>query len=355
MAVKLKQRYSPKVVNQNHKKPWWALETVRPDSHILRFDQVGAGWERWIMLSSDRHWDNIHSEHDLMLRHLEMAKERDALIVDAGDFFCAMQGRGDPRASGDALRPEHKTDRYLDSLVDTAGEFFAPYARHFAIVGHGNHETKVLKHYGTDLIDRVTAKMRDAGGVTVPGAYMGWVTMRFAMQKTVSLRKVLHYYHGSGGGGPVTRGVIQSNRMAVNLPDAHIVMSGHTHDSWVVNVVRQRVSLNGVPFKDMAYHVRIPTYKDEFKAGMGYAVERGMNPKPLGCYFLRMRYHEDNIELLPIPEVVAEAGRGEQAPGLEYMPQYRDYYPREYEPDETGGPKKKSREVQWDEDGEGDY
>lgn len=313
MAIPKRTRLKPAPA-QNFNRPWWSIETIHPNSHLIRLDDVGAGYERWIMLRSDAHHDNIHSLHDLEREHLEMARDRDAMILDAGDIYCAMQGRGDPRGSYDALRPEHRTDKYLDALVSTAIDFYAPYARNFALIGHGNHETKVIKHYGTDLVDRLAAGLRGHGGATLAGAYSGWVTLRFQIHQTINLRKVIRYYHGSGGGGPVTRGTIQTNRHAVNWPDANIVFSGHTHDSWMVPIARERINLNGEPYNDIAYHLRTPTYKDETSGGMGWAVERGLNPKPLGCWWLRLTYrHRGQIEIMPMPEHSAGPGLPQHA------------------------------------------
>lgn len=258
---------------------------------------MSAGWRRWIMLRSDAHHDNLHCRQDIERRQLEKAIERDALIIDVGDIFCAMQGRGDPRGNYDALRPEHRTDKYLDALVSTASKFYQPYARHFALIAHGNHETAVIKHRNTDLIDRLTAELRRAGGVTMPGTYAGWITLRFDIRRTVRTSKTIRYFHGSGGGGPVTRGVIQSNRMAVNWPDGDVVVSGHTRDAWVVPVGRDRVNTQGLPYQDYAWHVRTPTYKDETSGGMGWAIEKALNPKPLGCAWLELTYSGDSVQI----------------------------------------------------------
>ena len=57
------------------------------------------GWEQWFLLTSDRHWDNPKSNWELQKAHLDEALERAAGVIDVGDFFCAMQGRWDPRAS----------------------------------------------------------------------------------------------------------------------------------------------------------------------------------------------------------------------------------------------------------------
>ena len=276
------------------------------------------------MLRSDAHHDNVHCLQDIERRHLEKAKERDALVLDVGDIFCAMQGRGDPRGNYDALRPEHRTEKYLDALVSTASTFYAPYARHFALMAHGNHETAVIKHRNTDLIDRLTAELRRAGGVTMSGTYAGWVTLRFEVHTTQRLSKTIRYYHGTGGGGPVTRGTIQSNRMAVNWPDGDIVVSGHTHDAWILPVTRDRVTQTGRPYRDIAYHVRTPTYKDETSGGMGWAVERGQNPKPIGCAWIELEYiHHGQIKVTPYLDLEPGPGassRGTEPNGLDGMP-----------------------------------
>jgi hypothetical protein len=75
--------------------------------------------------------------------------------------------------------------------------------------------------------------------------------------------------------------------MAVLYPDADIILSGHTHDAWIMPIKRFRISNERVPFTDLAWHVRTPTYKDEFVQSGGWAYERGHNPKPLGCAWIR--------------------------------------------------------------------
>ena len=47
----------------------------------------------WVLLSFDRHHDNPKSDNVMELRHLRQAKERNAVIIDGGDLFCAMQGK----------------------------------------------------------------------------------------------------------------------------------------------------------------------------------------------------------------------------------------------------------------------
>lgn len=41
----------------------------------------------WVLLSFDRHHDNPKSDNRMERRHLEQARERNAIIIDGGDLF----------------------------------------------------------------------------------------------------------------------------------------------------------------------------------------------------------------------------------------------------------------------------
>ena len=254
----------------------------------VRFDRISKGWEQWVFMSSDRHHDNIHCDQKFEKMQLEQVKERDALIVDTGDLFCAMQGKYDPRSSLDELREEDKREDYLDAIVEHAVHFYQPYAKHFLLVGRGNHETNIRKRHGTDLTSNLVYGLNRASGNAVPGGYGGWIRFMFTVHKTVMQSKKYRYYHGTGGGAPVTRGVIQTNRQAVYLPDADIVHTGHNHHSYIVPIKRERLSDMGQIKNDVVYYVRTPGYKDEWGDGFGgFAVEKGHGPRPIGGCWLR--------------------------------------------------------------------
>jgi len=105
----------------------------------------------------------------------------------------------------------------------------------------------------------------------------------------------LNYTHGYGGGGPVTKGVIQANRKAVYLPDAHFCVSGHIHEHWLMTQSRERLTRSGETKIDEQVHVCLPTYKEEYLMGEDFHRERGRPPKPLGAYWLRFFYDADDI------------------------------------------------------------
>jgi len=144
--------------------------------------------EIYLMLSSDRHHDHPAQRSELEIRHLELARERNAIILDLGDFCDAMQGKGDPRASYSGLAHQYKRNDYFDSLVSRAVERYAPYAGNFAMLAMGNHEQSVLQHYGTSLTDRIAAALRERGSQCASMPYAGWVRLPSTPASRVSAR-----------------------------------------------------------------------------------------------------------------------------------------------------------------------
>jgi len=269
----------------------FTIEATSNNVHTVRFSLENSGDEQWFLLSSDRHHDNAHTSHSLEKKHLDQAVDRNAGIIDVGDMHCAMQGKWDKRADRSALRPEYQQGEYIDCLVRYAAEFYAPYSENFIIIGRGNHETAITKRHETDLTERTVELMSHISGKKVhAGGYGGWVRLIAELGNNGHRRQLqCKYFHGSGGGGPVTRGVIQTNRMAVFLPDADLVITGHTHDHWIVPIARERIAKNGKVFIDEQTHVRCGTYKEEYGDGSGgWHVERGGPPKPVGACWLRV-------------------------------------------------------------------
>lgn len=258
---------------------------------IVTFDDVGAGWEQWVLVTSDRHWDSVHSDRTMQKRHLDEAVERNALVVDLGDLFDAMQGRHDRRGHKSAVRPEHQRSDYFSSLVDTAVDWFGPYAKHFLMLGTGNHETAVMKNNEINLTWHLGRQLNAMHGGSIHlGNYSGWLRFHFrANGRKYYPSIVTHYHHGAGGSSPVTKGVIQTNRRATYLPDANVVLSGHIHQTWLMPIERERVNAGGAVFMDTQMHVSVPSYKRASRRE-GWEVEKGMAPSGKGAIWWRMYY-----------------------------------------------------------------
>ena len=277
----------------------WKLRKISNNVHEIKIDcDKTKDWEQWVLLRSDVHHDNPKCKQDLERMHLEEALSYDAPIIDNGDLFCCMQGSWDKRKDKAALRPEHQGSNYFDLLVETAADFYAPFASHIAVLGKGNHETAMTKQHETDLTDRLASRLRNKGGITESSGYGGWVIFRFdhPNKKNGLIDSCrLYHYHGTGGGGPVTRGTIQTNRIAVFTPDANIVLTGHTHDEWQMTIQRQRLTEKGVIYHDEQLHIRCGGYKDAWGTGeAGWEVERMLGPKPIGSAWLRFWWDRKN-------------------------------------------------------------
>ena len=240
-----------------------------------------------VLFTADRHWDNPKSNHEMQIKHLEWAKERNALVVDVGDLFCAMQGKGDRRASKGDLRAEHDIPNYLGALSKTAGDFFSPYAENFVALFEGNHETSVTKHKEYNLTERLVHDLNREGSQAQKMGYSGFVQFMFRRGKA-SFSWLVYCAHGSGGGGPVTKGVIGTNRRSTFQPDADMVMTGHIHESWLMEIMRERVTISGKTYIDTQTHLQLPTYKEEYLSHSGWHTERGAPPKPLGAWAVEL-------------------------------------------------------------------
>ena len=283
--------------------------SVKYKNNVLAVDFQGVkkGWEQWMLWSSDRHHDNIQCRQDLELKHLKQARDRDALIFDNGDLFCAMQGKYDPSSNMDALLPEDKREDYLDAIVEHAVDFYKPYASNFVLIGQGNHERNIEKRHGTKLTSRLVEGLNKHNGRGVfTGNYGGYVRLQFTIHGTNMTSRNIKYYHGKhASNAPVTRGVIDTARLAVYLPDADFVFTGHSHDTWYVPIRRERVSQKGVIYFDYCHFLRTTTDKDEYGLGeKGFAVEQGRPPKPLGAAWLRFYYEDNTVRCDPMLAVL---------------------------------------------------
>ena len=259
------------------------------DVLTIRVPVSGREWRQRFLLIADLHLDNPHCDRTLLKRHLDEAQEDGAGILIFGDLFDVMQGKADRRHAKSALKEEFGRDDYFNAVIEDAAAFLEPYADQIVMVSEGNHETAVTKHYEINLLSFLSDRLN------IPKmGYSGFVRFLFSgeFKKTKGTRSTrnLFFHHGSGGGGPVTKGVIRTNRQAVWLPDADIVVGGHIHEAWQLEIPRVRLSAAGTIRQDTQLHVQLPTYKQEHTLAGGWHTERGAPPKPLGGQWLEFYY-----------------------------------------------------------------
>jgi UDP-2,3-diacylglucosamine pyrophosphatase LpxH len=258
-----------------------------------------------IAILSDIHWDNPKCDRKLLKRHLNYCKKESIPIVIVGDMFCLMQGRGDNRKNKSDILPEHNNSHYLDSVVETAVEWWAPYAHLIAVIGYGNHETAIIKWQETDVLKRFVQMMNLKHNTDIKvGGYGGWIVYSLVLRdkgKPVTATFKHKYYHGSGGGGIVTKGALNLTRALEMYEGMDVFSMGHIHENSSRNDVREDLEYiagkAGYKLKHKQIHHCITgTYKEEYEDGSkGWHVERGAPPKPLGGRILRLTVKEKPV------------------------------------------------------------
>jgi hypothetical protein len=251
-----------------------------------------SGTKVKIGMFSDIHWDNPKCDWELLKKDLDYCLKESIPMMFNGDTFCLMQGKWDPRGTKSDIRPEHNNVRYLDSIVETAVDWFSPYAHLMTVVGYGNHETAIIKRQETDVLQRFVDLLNYNNGSTVQtGGYGGWLIIRQESRPKYHTVTKVKYFHGSGGGGIVTRGEINLTRALEMCEDFDVFAMGHIHENKCTNVSRDALdhhALTGYKHKHRQIHLMITgTYKEEYGDGSkGWHVERGAPPKPVGSRIL---------------------------------------------------------------------
>lgn len=275
----------------------WVIDPVENGVHRVSFVGRRRTEEMWVLLTADWHWDNPKSNWGTIERDLKLAKKLGAMVISAGDHFCAMQGKYDKRSSKDSLRPEHQVGSYLDALVETAADFLMPYREIMGLISVGNHETAIYNRHETCLVSRLVERLRSQGSPCRRGGYNGWLMFRAlgpdGKQMGESYR--LYYHHGSGGDAPVTQGTIAMSRVS-QFVDADCILSGHLHTRNLSVSAREKLSPKGNRKVYETTLVRVSTYKDEYAPLDGWHLEKGKGPRPTTnpAYWMRLRLDGDN-------------------------------------------------------------
>lgn len=259
------------------------------NGNVITLDIHGASPQ--VAFLSDLHWDNPKCKRDLLKKHLDYCLEHSIPVFLNGDTLCLMQSRNDRRATKSDILPEHNKINYFDAVVETATEWFAPYAHIIFGVGYGNHETAPLKIQESDILKRWVKMMNLTYGSKIQlGGYGGWIVVRHHHRKTGNqfVTYKAKYFHGSGGGGIVTRGEINLTRSLEMYEDFDLFVMGHIHENKATNVARDYLHWDTMnktyKIKHKQIHMMITgTYKEEYGDGSkGWHVERGAPVKPLG-------------------------------------------------------------------------
>lgn len=254
-----------------------------PNYHRFVIKSNMTDW-KYHFVCSDIHLDNPKCKRKKLKEDLDMAKALGATISITGDLLDLMQGKHDRRADKGALRKDFvEGGSYIDNVIKDAVAFLSPYAENIVLISKGNHETSVQQHIEVDVLKYLIRELNKANNTKIQmGEYRGYFTLCYQLGKTGNRHNVNFGYSHGNWGGNITKGALSVIRDASIMPDCDIMLSGHTHDTFVIPHKRYSIKSGNSVNLTTQYHVKTATYKDEFSAGHGFAVEKIAFPKPIG-------------------------------------------------------------------------
>lgn len=247
------------------------------------------GFEQWFLFMSDIHYDSKKCERQLLRKHLDQAKEKNAKVFMFGDVFDCMGGKYDKRTNKEDIRPEYQKANYFDVITRDFKDFLKDYKDEVIFISQGNHELSVLARHEVNLIENLCY---DTNIIT--GKYAGFIRFYFSHGTNGGNRQsmTVYYNHGSGGNSPVTRGAIKTNRRQDAI-DADIYISGHIHTT--MDMPRPKIRLNEQCNAERIepQHILLGCYKNEMLDG-GYSDMKEYPPASLGGYWIKFYYDKNN-------------------------------------------------------------
>ena len=276
------------------------MQIVKKAHNFHRYEINGSYiYEKDFLLTSDWHFDNPKTNRKLLFEHLDEAVKHDAYIIVNGDLLCLMQGKYDPRKNKAAILPEHNGDNYLDLVINDTAKKLLPYAKNILQINTGNHESSVSGRSETDVLMRLVERINTLANTNIQlGGYMGYINLSFMYKDACKKSVNIAYDHGYWG-GVITKGALAVSRHASIFPDADVIISGHTHDGWIMT--HNRYIMNQYKSEievKKQWHIKTGTYKEEFDKGVGWAVEKIGMPKHLGSCWMKVYYNQNkDLEL----------------------------------------------------------
>ena len=257
------------------------LLTKDRDIHVLPLKFQNTHEEQSIYLLSDVHFDSVKCDRKLFFKHLDMAKEENAVVFILGDLYDLMQMRFDPRGDYSALRPELKATAYIDEVIKDCATKLEPYKDIIKLISVGNHESNITKRHGVDTIQRTVGILNEKGARCVAGYYAGWVIIKCETGDGKRKSFPLHYHHGYGGNAKRSKGVLNVDIDMKDYPQATIIARGHTHQKWYHPVMRDVISAQFQHAQETVHVVQTGSYKKKDRS-IGWEVEKGFSVPRLG-------------------------------------------------------------------------
>lgn len=182
---------------------------------------------------SDLHIGSTDLNKDSLVRDLDNCKSEDSKIIINGDTLDLILMQDVKRAMPSKIKHE---DGQINKFVEEAVELLIPYVAQICIIGAGNHENVITKRHGVDvlawLIERLNREKKN--GKIQQGHYQNFVRINF-LNPSAKYKSVCNYdiflHHFNGGSSPVTKGMIDFNRI-ITANQADLYIGSHKHNNF---------------------------------------------------------------------------------------------------------------------------
>lgn len=185
-------------------------------------------------LFSDLHLDSPDSNIKTLKEHLEWCMNDGRWLLFGGDIFDLIVASDSKRFT--PSRDDSNRDDQINAKIEKAVELFKPYADNIIFMAPGNHEEVIQKRHHVDVIKLLVEILNQyKSNKKIPliqrGNYQNFIRFDF---ESSSHKSTAHYdlfqHHGGGGNAPVTKGMIDFNRLLTGVA-ADLLWIGHKHNS----------------------------------------------------------------------------------------------------------------------------
>ena len=130
-----------------------------------------------------------------------------------------------------ASKMNSQRDDILNEALEQSFDVLKPYANYIDLIGTGNHDESPIKYDSFDLVGALVGMLNreKTNGNIHRAGYQGYVKyMLRPTNGTASIPFTIYMHHGSGGSAPVSKGMIDFNRVLVSHR-ANLYWLGHKH------------------------------------------------------------------------------------------------------------------------------
>jgi hypothetical protein len=236
------------------------------DVYQARFDTTQKA-EFPFAFFSDIHIDSANHAGKQFAYDIQEAVDRQCRIYIGGDLGeLILPGDHKRYSKGrDIIEPDAALNMIQEMYFDT----LRPYVDFIDWIGWGNHEDSALKYNNYDVIRGVITLLNHERAKDLPpihhGGYKSYIRWRFSHGENRNTKTidVLHF-HGKGGSSPVTKGMIDVNRLRAYY-DADVYWLGHKHTNIADPDVKVTLAQNDQIRKKQCIAFFTAGYQEPFK------------------------------------------------------------------------------------------